>query len=350
MDAVLYITDEFVAVQALQNGRIAKRSFRGLTASGHPIAETADVIADIYKSLGLKSPNVSVVLPARILRTRRIRVEVPIDGVVRSSHLASARAEVENAVQAAGRARLYFHPAGYSLDGVIGSGDPVGQHAKTASIDTLVICTDIRTLSLFERIALAAGSSMVDAIVPYLSTASAVLGTAHSGVVLHIGYGEAMLFEIRNHFIRAAASVSIGLRHFVQDVVCAAEMGESEAAGQLRALLKRPPLPANAPVQQAVDARLAELAEWMNRTIEANGMEGPITLNGHFSATERLSPSLNCEALVTSSLEAKGPLAPLLGAPAVLEGTFGVHSPAEFAGRPSHLSRGYILQWLKTHF
>lgn len=350
MDAVLYITDEFVAVQSRKEGRIAKRSFKGLTASGHPIAENADVLADIYKSLGLKSPNVGIVLPARVLRTRRIRVDVPVDGVVRSSHLAAARAEVENAVQTAGRARLYFHPAGYSLDGNPGSGDPVGQHAQLASIDTLVICTDISVLSSFERIALAAGSSLVDAIVPYLSTASAVLGPAHSGVILHIGSGEAMLFEIRNHFIRGAASVSIGLRHFVQDIVCAAEIGESEAAGQLRAILKRHTIPSNSPVQQAVDARLEELGEWMSRTISANRMEGPIILNGHLSATERLSSCLDGEVLIPSPLEAKGPLAPLLGAPAVLDGTFGVHSPAEFAGRSSQLSRGYLLQWLKTHF
>ncbi len=332
---------------SLPEGCIGNNGLPGPAAEG--------VIAAILAELGADGGPVTLLLPPRLVRTRCVQLDVPIDGPITHAHLSDAHAALADCADLQREATLYAQPGRYLIDGVPTTEDPTGHRCATLSIEVPILTANLSALAALEKAIVSGGATLTDVITPQVPSAAAFIGETQTGAVLVFGHGETLLLVAAEDRLQRAATIPIGFRHLVGDLmktldVGAAEARESVAAHQLlRAQAKR--------LEDAIiKARLDELCEAIIDRASDLTRDFDVTFVARAGSpgAEHVLPALIDELpdeLVTADqTSGDDPYAVLQGAASVLEGLRGGHEPASLSLRAEGQRRHAVLQWLVTHF
>lgn len=348
MPLILELSETYIA--AHHDGKTVRGEQGCLDQQGMPLPEAAELIKRVLADIGQPASPVTLLLPGRLIRGRRICVNIPVGGVVTHTSVSRGLAALQREAEGPGAACLYCQPLDYALDGVVGAHDPVGQVAEQLTVSAVAMSVPFRILLPFERALGAAGSALEDVISPQIATAAAALGDQGTGTVVHIAHGETIVTATEDHRLMATGVVRIGARHVFGDVMAGFDLTATQARPLVDALLTST-APADGDLQaEVVDARLAELAERCAAVLDGIDAPAPRWLTGPLASSVRVQAALS--AGIPTIAHGPGlPDAIMTGAAAAVAGQTGFPlMRATFAERPQQSRTGRVVRWLHNHF
>lgn len=364
--AIAYLSEACLGVTRVGASAEANSSPNGGTitaaacvgADGLPTNAAATVLEKALDDAECAAASLTLVLPARVVRSRRISISVPVNGFVSHGHLREASRRLDDLIAEERAAILYRQPTAYYLDGVpVDAADPTGAHGDSLRIDVLVMSAPLVSLAAFERCVGGAGATLTDVVTPHIALPAATLGNHCTGIVVNIDHGTLVFSVVHEQTVLACSSTSCGYRHLVSDVRAACHVSVGEAKDRVEALLASSGSTQGTALEAAaaaIDARLDEMAHWVRSQMALSNTAGLIIATGETARAPRLRQRWAAAGLSLAQppAETGGETAErcLAGAARILSGGFGLHEPAtaSLPGARSHGQR--VWQWLRDHF
>jgi hypothetical protein len=319
-----------------------------LAPDGTPAPGADEVLAQAVDDMDAAGTNVALVVPQRLVRCQRLRVEQHVSGIVRQTDALEAFTTVRKAASSKA-AVLFCQPGRFVLDGRVCEQDPVGQRGNRFELEFVRLSADIARLGAFERLLSQTGCVLDDVVTPHIALGAA----APSGgrrVAVWVGYSATIVVVLEDERVLAAGTIAAGTRHVASDLSKMLGLAPFDArttAGRLMAEGSSDPDEAEA--LEIVDARLGEIAEGMLRIVEGVEVETWYSLNAP-ARLARLFGRAGMGDIQPIAPDETPSIALLRGAAKALGGEFGVHERAAIGQQTAPTRRQQMMGWLRSHF
>ncbi|WOI52118.1 hypothetical protein [Parvularcula sp. LCG005] len=322
-----------------------------LGQDGNPHEGAADLIAEVLEKAGARSPGVTLLLPARIVRCRTVSVDVPVNGTVRDTHIDAAFRAIKTETEQPSVAVLYRQPSHYTLDRERKVADPLGQRARVVSVHVTVLSVPVKRLAAFE-VAISAAGARLDDVVSTQASIGAAAFTRHDGATLYVGHGETVLCSVQDQRLVSAGTIPLGCRHLIGDIMRVCGLSAVEARAMVSRLLREEKGTEGLP-GEVLDARLQEMGERAAELCHRTHIRQPLSVAGGLTRSVRAAeiwadviPAADF-AMASAPLDEAGLL---LGASTVLTNAWGLHERPHWSPAANAQPGNEIVKWLQAHF
>ena len=227
-----------------------------LQPNGALTENAADAIADVVTQAKLQGGDITVLLPARMVRARRVAIDIACEGQVTPQHLTEAMKILRQQTDGPRQAILYRQPTRFLQDAQPCVGDPVGQRADVLTLEASILMTSLKALSAIDRCIKSAHAHMADVVTPHITGPAYVLGREGQGTVFHIGYGDAFASVMDSYHLMGAGQAPIGVRHIISDIAKVYELSLHDAALRLE---NHGATPSDTRINDIISARVGEI-------------------------------------------------------------------------------------------
>ena len=324
-----------------------------LTRTDFDVAGDIDAALDnLDKVYRRKSPtgDVVIVVPSRLVRTRRVSFSLEIRRAVSNAdfdQLTQAAAAPE--ADAEGYASLYRLPVTFLLDHKVSATPPFGQAGEIFTAEFLDLSAKLADLTRLEKLTKAAGCELIDVLTPHEVLACRVAKERPSGVAVHVEQRDMVVCVVQDGGMTGAGALAAGKAHLASDLV-AADMEDAKAAPGVAMDVLADNTYADDPRWPVLEARLDEFASFAHQVCSTShapkrvkimlsgfGDEAP----GALAPFKRLCPEAEFELVDDEAVDHKGLIAAAREALSVPRITV----LADDSGKPAQR----LFRWISKH-